>query len=255
MKTSTSAIQRALKEEGYTRKKGQPYSDRQNNELRVAWQADMINFTAEQLVVIDESLFKAQTGWRCMAYGPIGDSVRWSEDLRRGQTFSVLPAYTTEGYLPCTVVREGYFDNEAFFNWINNDLLPHCNAYSASRSVIVLDNVSTHLKNRIREVVEAKGCLIKYLPPYSPDLSPIELTFDLLKAWMRRHWRALRDQFQGDFKGFLRYAVQVSDCDSKAKQHFTYSNKDVGGYRFEGDYEAYQRRLEAWSNELEYVEQ
>ena len=61
---------------------------------------------------------------------------------------------------------------------------------------------------------------------------------------MRRHFRQLRYIYQGDFGGFLQYAVEQSGCDKKAREHFSYS---AGGYKFEGDYEAFQQELEAWS--------
>ena len=72
-----------------------------------------------------------------------------------------------------------------------------------------------------------KGCLIKYLPPYSPDYNPIELTFSILKAWMRRHFEAFRHVFQNDFKGFLRYAIENSSCDR-------FAIKYIGRRRYKG---------------------
>ena len=64
------------------------------------------------------------------------------------------------------------------------------------RSVICLDNVSIHLDRRARDAIEAKSCLLPFLPPYSPDYSLIELKFSLLEAWMRRKL------CNGDFGGF-----------------------------------------------------
>ena len=69
----------------------------------------MLDVRAEQLVFLDESIFKEQNGWRCMGYGPIGNPLRWSEDMRRGNTWSFLAVYTVDGYLPCNSVREGFF--------------------------------------------------------------------------------------------------------------------------------------------------
>ena len=131
--------------------------------------------TAEQLVFIDESIFKLQSRWRCFAYAPIGEPARWHDDMNRGKTWSILPAHTVDGYLPCTGIKEGFYNGDAFYEWIVNDLLPQCNPFPEHRSVICLDNLGVHLGARIREAIEAKGCLIRYLPPYSPDYSPIEL--------------------------------------------------------------------------------
>ena len=52
--------------------------------------------------------------------------------------------------------------------------------------VVVMDNLSSHKGSRVRELVEERGCEILYLPPYSPDLNPIEEAFSKLKALLRR---------------------------------------------------------------------
>lgn len=97
-----STISRFLKRNGWSRKKGQRLPYGRSEDLRARWQADMNHYTADQLVFLDESIFKLQTGWRAYAYAPIGDPARWSDNCKRGDTWSILPAYTTTGYLPCT---------------------------------------------------------------------------------------------------------------------------------------------------------
>ena len=105
---SRSTVSRLLKEWRISQKRGQRIGPR-NNTLRLTWESEMKTmFTANQLVFVDESLFKQQTGWRCMAYAPIGDPARWQDDVRRGSTHSILPALTIDGYLPCTGVKEGF---------------------------------------------------------------------------------------------------------------------------------------------------
>ena len=163
----------------------------QNPELRDDWQAFILDVYAEQLVFLDDLIFKQQIGWRYMAYAPIDQPARWCDNLTRGTTWSILPAYAIDGYLPCTAIREGYFNKEAFLAWVRDDLLPYCNPYPGPKSIICLDNVSVHLDPRIQQVTEEAGLIIKFLPPYSPDYSPIELSFSVLKAWMRRHFRRM----------------------------------------------------------------
>jgi transposase len=51
---------------------------------------------------------------------------------------------------------------------------------------VVMDNLSAHKGERVREIVEGRGCELLYLPPYSPDLNPIEEAFAKLKALLRR---------------------------------------------------------------------
>jgi transposase len=50
----------------------------------------------------------------------------------------------------------------------------------------VMDNLSSHKGSRIRELIEEQGCELRYLPPYSPDLNPIEEAFSKVKGMLRR---------------------------------------------------------------------
>jgi len=55
--------------------------------------------------------------------------------------------------------------------------LPRMNPYPRDRSIIVLDNCAIHKMPALHEIVEAHGCLLMFLPPYSPDFNPIEESF------------------------------------------------------------------------------
>jgi transposase len=120
-------------------------------------------------------------------------------------------------------------------------LLPQCNPYPLPNSVIIMDNASSHCDPIIAEAVHAKGCLIRYLPPYSPDFSPIELSFSVLKAWVRRRFQELWIRGEGSFGDFLLIAIRQSRCDRFTENHFRHSGN--GGYIFEGDMEAFDREL------------
>ena len=66
---------------------------------------------------------------------------------------------------------------------------------------------------------EEAGCLVRYLPPYSPDFNPIELTFNILKAWMRKNWVSRRGTSQISTTS-CGYALEHSKCDRFAKEQF-----------------------------------
>jgi transposase len=51
--------------------------------------------------------------------------------------------------------------------------------------VVCLDNLNVHLDAQVRSALEERGCLIRFLPPYSLDFNPIELTFSMLKVRLR----------------------------------------------------------------------
>lgn len=70
-------------------------------------------------------------------------------------------------------------DGDAFFNFIERSLLPNLLPFNGtnSRSVVVLDNASIHLVPEVESLIEETGAIAIYLPPYSPDLNPIEECF------------------------------------------------------------------------------
>ena len=72
-------------------------------------------------------------------------------------------------------------DSETFEWYLRQQLAPTLRP----GQVVVLDNLSAHKGVSIREVIEARGCLLLFLPPYSPDFTPIEQAFSKLKAILR----------------------------------------------------------------------
>ena len=86
-----------------------------------------------------------------------------------------------------------------------------------------MDNTAIHTNPRIEEATRQHEYEIRYLPPYSPDFNPIELTFSVLKTWIRRHFHQVWPHFKGSFSDFLLYAVKRSRCDQYAKRHFDHS--------------------------------
>ena len=89
--------------------------------------------------------------------------------------------------------------------------------------MICLDNVNVHLNRQVKQVVEEKGLLLNFIPPYSPGYNPIELAFSMLKPWMRGHFRRLGPHFERDMGGFIWYAIEYSGCDRAATQHFRHA--------------------------------
>ena len=83
-------------------------------------------------------------------------------------------------------MKKGYFNKKQFYNYIVNILIPTLREiYSMRTLIIIMDNVGIYCNERIHIMIEAAGYLVWYLPPYSPDFNPIELTFSVLKLWIR----------------------------------------------------------------------
>jgi transposase len=77
---------------------------------------------------------------------------------------------------------KGYCDTEVVLSWVNEMLLPQLNA----GQTVIWDNATFHKSPRIAEAFEQAGVRLLFLPPYSPDLNPIEQFWSVVKARIRR---------------------------------------------------------------------
>jgi transposase len=84
-----------------------------------------------------------------------------------------------------------------------------------------MDNASFHRSDRIDQLCAAAGVKLLYLPPYSPDLNPIEEFFAELKTFIKRNWQLNGDLPYQDFGAFLEWCVDtVGARESSAAGHF-----------------------------------
>lgn len=107
----------------------------------------------------------------------------------RGSKYSILPALSLDGILHLEVLDKAI--TGADFGWFVQGLLPRMNEWPLANSILVVDNAAIHKVAGIREMVEARGARLLYLPTYSPDLNPIELAFSSIKAWLRANCNRL----------------------------------------------------------------
>lgn len=116
---------------------------------------------------------RAMGGQRCIDHAP---GRRWS-------TTTLLTAIR-EGELmkESTITCPGAMTGELFEAWTQQLLRPALRV----GDIVVMDNLSCHVRSGVREAIAAAGASVWYLPPYSPDLNPIEQAFSKLKQAMRR---------------------------------------------------------------------
>lgn len=118
------------------------------------------------------------------AYGwsACGERLEEAIPFQRGKNFSVLGALDLQGMV-ATLQKEGSIKRVDLEGFLKEDLLPQLEP----GAVLILDNARSHHGGEIAQIVEAAGCSLLYLPPYSPDFNPIELAW----AWIKRLVRQL----------------------------------------------------------------
>jgi transposase len=98
-----------------------------------------------------------------------------------GANVTLLASMSVRGMGPCLAV-EGPTTEAVFEVYLERALAPSL----CPGQVVVMDNLSSHKGSRVHELIETRGCELVYLPPYSPDLNPIEEAFAKLKALLRK---------------------------------------------------------------------
>ena len=150
--------------------------------LRAAWRVRVAQgLDARRLVFVDEC--GTHTSLLSLyAWARRGERARCSVPRNRGPNTTLLASMTLEGMGPCLAIV-GPTTREVFETYLERVLAPGLRA----GQVVVMDNLSAHTGEKVRELIEQRGCKLVYLPPYSsPDLNPIEEAFSKVKALLRR---------------------------------------------------------------------
>ena len=130
---------------------------------------------ARRLVFVDK--MSANTSLSPLyAWAPRGQRARCSVPRNRGRNTTLLASMIVEGMEP-TLAVEGTTNREIFEAYVEQVLaLTLCIG-----RVVVMDNLSAHKRHKVEELIETRRCELLYLPPYSPDLNPIEEAFSKIK--------------------------------------------------------------------------
>jgi transposase len=111
---------------------------------------------------------------------PRGERAVGSVPQNYGENLTVIGALSVGG-LQAVMTVEGATDGDVFREYVEQVLCPTLQA----GDVVVMDNLGAHKVSGVRESIESKGAEVIYLPPYSPDLNPIERCWSKLKSAAR----------------------------------------------------------------------
>lgn len=148
-------------------------------ESREAWFEGQLDLDPAKLVFLDETAAttkmarlrgRAHRSERCRASVPHG---HW-------KTMTFIAGLRCDGIVaPMTL--DGAMNGDAFLAYVKQALAPEL----APGDVVIMDNLSTHKVDGVRQAIEAAGAKLLFLPPYSPDFNPIEKAFAKFKAFLR----------------------------------------------------------------------
>lgn len=146
---------------------------------RRRWKRVQAGLDPHRLVFIDETWVKTNMaplrGW-----GPKGTRVLGRAPHGKWRTLTFLAALRANGLkAPC--VFDGPVNGEAFRAWVAQMLVTEL----SPGDIVVMDNLGSHKGAETRNLIRSAGARLWFLPPYSPDLNPIEQTFSKIKQAMR----------------------------------------------------------------------
>jgi transposase len=125
------------------------------------------------------------------ARAPKGQRAHGSIPRNRGKNTTLIASLTLEG-MGEAMILEGSANGAAFETYVEELLAPSLR----TGQIVVMDNLKAHKSERVRQVIEDKGCQLLFLPGYSPDFSPIEETFSKLKMSLRRAGARTREALE-----------------------------------------------------------
>jgi transposase len=134
----------------------------------------------ERLVFVDECGTHTSMA-PIYGYAPKSERLRLSVPRKRGKNTTLLSSMSLEGMGPSMVV-EGATTARVFETYVRKVLAPSLK----EGQIVVMDNLGAHRPKKVRDLIEARGCELMYLPSYSPDYNPIEEAFAKIKNLLRK---------------------------------------------------------------------
>ena len=141
-------------------------------------------------------------------WGPKGKRLRSYAQHGHWRTLTFLGALRCD-QLTAPCVFDGPINGRCFRAYVEQQLVP----VLKPGDIVVMDNLGSHKATVVRQMIQAAGARLWYLPPYSPDLNPIEQAFAKIKHWMRNaQKRTVEDTWR--HIGNLVASIDPGECDN-----------------------------------------
>jgi transposase len=148
-------------------------------ERREAWRGAQKSLGG-RLIFLDET-WTTTTMTRRYAWADVGARAFGHAPNGHWKTTTFLAGLTCEGLI-APFVLDGPINAECFFAYVEQILVP----VLRNGDTVILDNLSSHKNEEAARLIASAGARLLFLPPYSPDLNPIEMAFAKLEAHLRR---------------------------------------------------------------------
>jgi transposase len=168
MQVSSSTMGRAIQRLTWTRKKKTLEASERNEEERQKFQDHIKNLDTSKLRIIDETGSNLALT-RLYGRAPRGRRAKGTIPRKRGKNLTMVTDLSLRG-LGEAFLLDGAINGDIFEAYLEHILQPTL----VSGEIVIMDNLSAHKGQKVRQLIEAQGCQLLFLPAYSPDLSPIE---------------------------------------------------------------------------------
>ena len=145
-------------------------------------------FTADKFVWIDESGSDTRNYIRKFGYSVRGTTPVSHRFFYRGKRTNAIAAISSTGLTALTLTHNTV-NQDVFYDFVRGSLIPHMRPFDgiSPATIGVMDNLSVHHVKEITDLFHQAGILLFFLPPYSPDLNPVEEAFSYVKYYLKRH--------------------------------------------------------------------
>ena len=168
-------------------------------EKRKEWEQFMQEVEPERLVFLDESgvnIGLTRNYGRSIGKTRVVDYVPFNRPVRT----TVVSSIRLDGQY-CYNIIDGAMNKERFKSYIEK-----LSKTLKTGDIVIMDNLSSHKVSGIEELINAAGATVKYLPPYSPDLNPIELLWSKMKSCLKK-WKIRIKEWLRECKFFCVFAI------------------------------------------------
>ena len=181
-----STICRAIKRLGMTRQKMRHVAIQRCDVQRARYISEIMDFNPKTLIFIDETGSNRRNTIRKYGYSLRGMTPVSHKFTVYGKRLSAIGILTYRG-IEDVYIAEGNVNSDMFLQFIQRCLLPILQPFDGDNpcSVVIIDNASIHHVEMVTRLISAAGALLRFLPPYSPDLNPIEEAFSKVKSNLR----------------------------------------------------------------------